>query len=244
MAHAAEALYARDGSPVVDLMAQEGVRALMTALPRIAHNPRDALGRGDALYGCWLCGMCLGTVGMSLHHKLCHTLGGSFDLPHAETHAVICRMRSATTSAALGARERLSEAMGGGEPARMLHELARQLGAPIALRDIGMPEDGIDRAADLAVQHPYWNPRTVERDAIRAMLRRAWGRGATDNRPSAVVTGARSAENTNMRESNEDKHHRGRAGARQGCRRFAGARDKRGIGAPSSRLHSRGSNPP
>jgi maleylacetate reductase len=175
MAHAAEALYAKDGSPVVDLLAQEGVRALMTALPRIAHDPLDALGRSDALYGCWLCGTCLGTVGMSLHHKLCHTLGGTFDLPHAETHTVILpHALGYNLSAAPGARERLSQAMSGGEPSRVLYELARQLGAPIALRDIGMPEDGLARAADLAVQHPYWNPRPVERDAITAMLRRAW----------------------------------------------------------------------
>ena len=70
-------------------MAQEGYRTLAHALPRICAQPGDRAARTDALYGAWLCGICLGAVGMALHHKLCHTLGGSFNLPHAETHTVV-----------------------------------------------------------------------------------------------------------------------------------------------------------
>jgi maleylacetate reductase len=86
IAHAVEALYARDRNPLVSLMALEGLAALVSALPRIVVEPGDRRAREDALYGAWLCGMCLGAVGMALHHKLCHTLGGTFDLPHAATH--------------------------------------------------------------------------------------------------------------------------------------------------------------
>src|SRR5262249_49398149 len=89
IAHAIEALYAQDANPVIELMALEGIRALAGALPRIAEAPKDVEARSDALYGAWLCGVCLGSVGMALHHKLCHTLGGSFGLPHAETHTVV-----------------------------------------------------------------------------------------------------------------------------------------------------------
>ena len=89
IAHAAEALYARDGNPVIALMAEEGVRALAAALPAIVADPGDMAARGGALYGAWLCGLCLGAVSMALHHKLAHVLGGSFDLPHAEAHAVL-----------------------------------------------------------------------------------------------------------------------------------------------------------
>ena len=48
-------------------------------------------------YGAWLCGTVLGSVAIGLHHKLCHTLGGSFDLPHAEMHTVILPHASPTT---------------------------------------------------------------------------------------------------------------------------------------------------
>ena len=93
IAHAAEALYARDGNPVITLMAEEGVRALAHALPVIAAKPDDREARTEALYGAWLCAVCLGTVGMSLHHKLCHTLGGTFDCPMRRPTPSSCRMR-------------------------------------------------------------------------------------------------------------------------------------------------------
>jgi alcohol dehydrogenase class IV len=89
IAHAVEALYARDRNPLISLAAEEGVAALARALPKILDAPRDHEARSEALYGAWLCGVCLGTVGMALHHKLCHALGGSFGLPHAETHAIV-----------------------------------------------------------------------------------------------------------------------------------------------------------
>jgi maleylacetate reductase len=89
IAHAAEGLYAQDSNPVMDLMAEEGIRAIAQALPVIHQRADDVAARGDALYGAWLCGSVLGNVGMALHHKLCHTLGGSFNLPHAEVHTVV-----------------------------------------------------------------------------------------------------------------------------------------------------------
>src|SRR5262249_11409352 len=100
MAHAVEALYARDRNPISTLMALEGLRAFSRSLPAIVKTPDDAAARSDALYGAWLCGSVLGTVGMALHHKICHTLGGSFDTPHAETHAVMLPHTAAFNAAA------------------------------------------------------------------------------------------------------------------------------------------------
>ncbi|TGS79705.1 iron-containing alcohol dehydrogenase, partial [Mesorhizobium sp. M3A.F.Ca.ET.175.01.1.1] len=89
IAHAAEGLYAEDRNPITSMMATEGMRALKEALPVIVVSPREADARAKALYGAWLCGTVLGQVAMALHHKICHTLGGSFDTPHAETHAIM-----------------------------------------------------------------------------------------------------------------------------------------------------------
>ena len=112
---------------------------------------------------------------MALHHKLAHVLGGSFDLPHAETHAVLLPHAVAYNApAAPEAMARLARALGGGDPAAALFDLAGRLGAPRALRDIGMPEDGLDRAVEAAVANPYWNPRPLEAGALRALLADAW----------------------------------------------------------------------
>jgi alcohol dehydrogenase class IV len=176
IAHAAEALYAPDANPITALLAEDGVRALARALPAIQEDPRSAAGREDALYGAWLCGTCLGQVAMGLHHKLCHTLGGAFNLPHAATHGIVLPHAIAYNQrAAPAAMRRLAAALGvDAEPALALHRLAVRLGAPIALRQIGMPEEGITRAAELACATPYPNPRPIERPAMEALLRAAW----------------------------------------------------------------------
>jgi maleylacetate reductase len=175
IAHAAEGLYAKDGNPIMDLMAEEGIRAIAAALPAIRRDPHDLSARALALYGAWLCGTVLGNVGMALHHKLCHTLGGSFNLPHAEVHTVVLPHAIAYNApAAPEAMRRLSHALGGERPAGALYDLARGNGAPYSLRELGMPEGELDRAADLAVSNPYWNPRPIERGGIRTLLQQAW----------------------------------------------------------------------
>ncbi|TMQ10610.1 MAG: maleylacetate reductase [Deltaproteobacteria bacterium] len=179
IAHAAEALYSRDANPVTSLLAEQSIAALARALPAIADRPADRSARRDALYGAWLSGMCLGTVGMALHHKLCHVLGGTFGLPHSETHTVILPHAIAYNAAAAPeAVARIAAALGtsenSGGAAMALYHLADAVGAERSLAALGMPADGLDRAADLAVANPYWNPRPLERAAIRDLLERAF----------------------------------------------------------------------
>lgn len=175
IAHAAEGLYAQDGNPVMSLMAQEGIRALAQGLRGIHRAPDDMTARTACLYGAWLCGSVLGHVGMSLHHKLCHTLGGSFNLPHAQTHTVVLPHALAyNASAAPQAMARIAAALGAPDAATGVFDLARALGAPTALRDLGMPEGGLPRVRELALSNPYWNPRPLEADALKQLLDNAW----------------------------------------------------------------------
>ena len=174
IAHAVEALYAENANPVLSLMAEEGVAALARALRVIADTPQDRAARSDALYGAWLCAICLGASGVALHHKLCHVLGGSFD-PHAETHTIVLpHALSYNAPAVAPAMARLSKATQSDAPAAALFDLAERGGAPLALKDLGMPEDGIDRAVEITLQNPYWNPRPLEEDGIREIIRAAW----------------------------------------------------------------------
>lgn len=177
IAHAAEGLYSAEGNPVVDLMAEEGIAAIGRALPRIVADAKDVEARGDALYGAWLCGIVLGSVGMALHHKLCHTLGGSFNLPHAETHTVVLPHALAYNAAAAPqAMQRIARALGrdDGNAAQAVYDLARANGAPVALRDIGMKAEDLDRACEIALQNQYPNPRPLEAQGIRRLLADAY----------------------------------------------------------------------
>ena len=175
IAHAAEGLYAVDSNPIMDLMAKEGIAAVGRALPAIKKIASDLDARTDALYGAWLCGAVLGNVGMALHHKLCHTLGGSFNLPHAQTHTIVLPHALAYNAAAAPvAMAAIAKALGGSSAAQAVFDLARDNGAAVALKDIGMEEGDLDRACDIAMKNQYPNPRPLERHALRELLHTAF----------------------------------------------------------------------
>jgi maleylacetate reductase len=174
LAHCVEALYAHDGNPIISLMAEEGIRALSTALPNLIARPKDSESRSAALYGAWLAGMSIGTTSVALHHKLCHILGG-FGLPHAETHSIVLphAMRY-NHDAATEAVRRLSRALGVSDVPAAIYDLAKKLGLPVRLADIGMKEADLERAARIAVEAPYPNPRKVEYEPVLRLLRDAY----------------------------------------------------------------------
>ena len=175
MAHCVEALYARDANPIISMLAEDAIRAFAQSLPGVMKNPYDLEARAKAQYGAWLGGVSLGAVGMALHHKLCHTLGGTFNLPHAETHTIVLPHATAyNAQAAPEAMSRVARALGVSSAAPGLFDLADSLGAPVALRAIGMKESDLDQAAEIASQNPYYNPRPVTREGIRALLQDAF----------------------------------------------------------------------
>lgn len=175
IAHAIEALYTNDINPMIEAIAQLGIAALARALPSIVQNPRNEAARADALYGAWTCGVCLATGRMALHHQLCHILGGSFRLPHAETHAVMLAHAVAyNAQAAPDAMVQIARALGVDNAAQGLYDLAQNIGAPMTLAEIGMREGDLSRAAELAVATPYWNPRPIDKAGALALLSDAY----------------------------------------------------------------------
>ncbi|MFE6821805.1 maleylacetate reductase [Streptomyces sp. NPDC057690] len=171
IAHAVEALYAPDASPIVSLMAEEGVRSLAAALPAVAADPQAVGARTDALRGAWLCGACLGVTTMSLHHKLCHILGGAFDLPHAATHTVLLPYVAAfNLPVAPAADGVLRRALATDDVPGHLARTATGLGAPRSLAELGLGEGDLDEIVALAQEQPCANPRPVTEEALRALL--------------------------------------------------------------------------
>jgi maleylacetate reductase len=182
IAHAAEGLYAADRNPVSQWMAREGIAAFGRALPVIAAglDPADASlqeARSDALYGAWLCGAVLGSATVGLHHKLCHTLGGTFNLPHAEVHTVVLphalAYNAPAAAQAMSAIAQALDARHGNGPLAVF-ELAAKLGAPTSLRELGLSRGDLDHACELALRDQYPNPRPLERQDIRRLLEDAF----------------------------------------------------------------------
>jgi maleylacetate reductase len=166
VAHAVEGLYAPDASPITSLMAREGAQALLEALPLVAARPADLAARTRAQYGAWLCGAVLGATTMSLHHKLCHVLGGTFDLPHAGVHTVVLPHVATFNAPASPALTSLL----GADPGGALWDLATKLGAPRSLAELGMPASGVAEVVRQATAAPYANPRPVTADDLTRLV--------------------------------------------------------------------------
>ena len=174
IAHGIEGLYASDASPITDMMALEAMRAFKAGLPQVIARPTDIEARRQVLYGAWLCSTVLGYVTMALHHKLCHVLGGSFGLPHAEAHAIMLPHTAGFNAVAVPEKLAPVAAIFGGNVGGGLWDFAKANNAPLRLADLGLAEEDLDRAADIATRNPYDNPRPFDRSDIRAILAAAW----------------------------------------------------------------------
>lgn len=175
VAHAVESLYAPDTSPIISLMAEEGIRAFTTSLRGIVADEDDLDTRALALYGAWLCGACLGATTMSLHHKLCHALGGTLDLPHAQTHAIVLPYVLAYNEThAPAARTALQRALATNEdPHVALWNLLQQLKLPRSLGELGVRADQLPAVITEVLSNPYSNPAPVTENGLRHVLNQA-----------------------------------------------------------------------
>ncbi|PBK65917.1 iron-containing alcohol dehydrogenase [Armillaria solidipes] len=175
IAHAVEALYSKEASPITDTLAEQGILSIAKALPVIMNDSGNLDARSEALYGAWACGTCLGAVGMGLHHKLCHTLGGTFNMPHAETHTVILPHSMAYNAPyAQEAMEKVAKILGVSNAAQGIFDLSKSLGVPSTLKELGMKEEDLEKAADIASKSPYPNPAPLEKEKMLLLLKNAY----------------------------------------------------------------------
>lgn len=175
IAHAMEAFYAPDRNPVIELMCRDAMVAFRDGIPRLLDDPQDGEARAQALYAAWCCSTALGYVQMALHHKLAHVFGGSFDTPHAETHAILLPYTTAFNEAAVpDLLQPIAEAFGGGSAGGGIWDFAKSVGSPTSLQAIGIGEADLDRAAAIAVRNAYANPRPFDSGSIRELLQAAW----------------------------------------------------------------------
>lgn len=193
IAHAVEALYSQDSNPITDSLAEQGIAGIARSLPVLIKDSGNLEARSDALFGAWACGSCLGAVGMGLHHKLCHTLGmfnsgnlqyttsadlkpgGTFNMPHAETHTVILPHAIAYNAPYAGsAMAKVARSLGVSNAAQGVFDLAKNLGAPYSLKQLGMKEEDLEKAAEIAAKSPYPNPAPLEKEKLLKLLKDAY----------------------------------------------------------------------
>ncbi len=177
IAHAVEALWASEPDPVASLLSEAAIEALGRALPLVVRTPGDAEARGEALRGAYFAGWALDLVRVGLQHRLAHLLGGRFELPHAELHAVLLpHVVAWNQEAAAAPLARVARALGAGEQeaAQALDRLLRTLGLGGGLRGLGVPAEALEEVVRAVREHPPPNPRPIEAEGVRALLEAAW----------------------------------------------------------------------
>ena len=181
LAHCVDSMWAPNADPINAAFAAEGIRSLAAGLPKVVADPMDLDGREHALYAAYLSATAFASAGSGLHHKICHVLGGKYNLPHAQTHATVLPYVLAFNGpAAPDAERRIAAAFssaGFEAPTALdgLVELQRELNAPHALADYGFTEEAIPEAAEAILPSvPPSNPRPVTAEDLRALLRAAW----------------------------------------------------------------------
>jgi alcohol dehydrogenase class IV len=176
LAHCVDAMWGPRADPIDRALAAEGITGLAAGLPAVAADPAGLEGREQTLYGSYLAAVAFAGAGSGMHHKICHVLGGMFNLPHAQTHAVVLpHVLAFNGPHAPEAEHRMARAFGSGTASEGLAALRATLNAPTALRDLGMPEDGIEKSVAPILQSiPANNPAPVTAAALAALVRAAW----------------------------------------------------------------------
>jgi alcohol dehydrogenase class IV len=188
MAHCVEAFYAPQANPITSLVAEEGLRAIARSVPVAVREPDNLDARSDMLYGAYLAGSAFAAAGGALHHKICHVLGGAYDLPHAETHSALLPQVVAFNAPTIPeAMARVARAIDADDAACGLFDLAVLIGSPVSLEAVGFRADALDEAVARVLEEiAPGNPRAVDEDGLRAILSGAF----LGVRPSPVGAGA------------------------------------------------------
>lgn len=176
LAHCVDSMWAPRADPINQALAAEGIRALAAGLPLITKNPMDESGREQALYGAYLAAVSFASAGSGMHHKICHVLGGTYNLPHAQTHATVLPYVLAFNAPfAPDADARIAAAFGSATGLEGLNQLRTVLDAPRALKDFGFTEENIPEAVSIALPFiPADNPRPATTENLTELLHAAW----------------------------------------------------------------------
>lgn len=176
MAHCVDSLWAPRADPINAALAAEAARALHQGMPLVVAEPSGLPGREQMLYGAYLAAVSFASAGSGLHHKIAHVLGGTYNLPHAQTHAtVLPYVLALNAPAAPAAERRLAAAFGSATALEGLNALRAAVGAPTALRDVGFrAEDVPAAAAAVLAAAPPGNPVPLDQRTLERLLHAAW----------------------------------------------------------------------
>jgi len=192
LTHAVEAIHAMQAEPIADAMALHAIRLIMEYLPTCVANGDDLFARGQQLLASTMAGIAFGNAQVGLVHAMAHAVGGLFKVPHGLANSIClphamrynmdeCADRYAMIAQTMGLTKSMGDDMTDEEAAEMavnaISDLTQKMGIPQKLSEVGVPEDGLKDAADLALSDGsiVYNPKPIfDSDEILGVFKKAW----------------------------------------------------------------------
>lgn len=163
MTHAIEALTSIMAQPICDGQALHAIRLIRENLPRVIANPKNEKARNQLQIAATMAGWAFTIAQVGLAHAMAHTLGILYNVPHGAACGIVLPAvmrfnvdfaadKLALAAQALGVRvDGMAERDTALAAADAVEALMRKSGHPMKLRDMGVPEDGLDLAAFHAI---------------------------------------------------------------------------------------------
>ena len=189
LCHCVEAIHSLQREPIADGLALHAIRLIRENLLRSFEKGDDLVARGQMQIAATTAGFAFSNAQIGMVHALVHTLGAKYGVPHGVANSILlphcimynldeCPDRYAMVAEAMGVRKAgMSDMEAGEAAANAIWELTKKLGLPQRLRDVGVPEDGLEECADASLYDGciVYNPKTiVDSQETLGVYKKAW----------------------------------------------------------------------
>lgn len=160
LTHAIEAYTSLGASPITDVLAEKAIALIASSLRTAVSNGSDVQARYDMSLGSLLAGMSFANAGVTAVHALSFPLGGAFEVPHGVANTVMLPyVMEYNYVAKLDKFARVAELMGekisqlsareaAAKSIDSVKALAYDIGVPVGLREINVPETALKQLAE------------------------------------------------------------------------------------------------
>ncbi|QKJ47654.1 L-threonine dehydrogenase [Proteus vulgaris] len=164
LTHAVEAYVSIAANPITDACALKAVAMISESLRKVVDNGGDATARENMAYAQFLAGMAFNNASLGYVHAMAHQLGGFYNLPHGVCNAVLLpHVQAYNIQAAAGRLKDIAQAMGVDVSAMSdeqgakacieeIRKMAKDVGIPAGLKDLGVKEEDFKTLAENALK--------------------------------------------------------------------------------------------
>lgn len=187
LTHAVEAYVSIAATPITDAVAIKAIELIQAHLRTAVAHGDDIEAREQMAYAQFMAGMAFNNASLGYVHAMAHQLGGFYDLPHGVCNAIllphvqrynaqVCPERLRDVAKAMGVNvEGMSAEQGAEAAIDAIVALAKDVGIPAGIRELGAKSEDIPTLADNALKDAcgFTNPKQATHEEISAIFEAA-----------------------------------------------------------------------